>query len=144
MGLLSFLFRRDTPRAPRSDLTPAVAEKIVNAYGAAMASKRSVLADISGLPYSKERIKAALLVALSMTRDANMRERLKAGYVSLADWQAGIGSRPNPFDKTQDETADPKAAAARIATDGGEFIEVMQRSVAEGAALRDELMALGL
>ena len=64
-------------------------EKIVNAYGTVLAepSALGVVRDARSLPYSKSEIKKALLVAPGVVRDSPLREQLRAGYISLGDFQ---------------------------------------------------------
>jgi hypothetical protein len=99
-------------------------ERIVHAYATAISSRKSLLSDVSELPYPKPVIKAALIVAIAVTKDAPMREQLKSGYVMLADWQEGVGS----------------ADAAKSSS----FPDISAKMLAEGRALDDELRALGL
>ncbi len=105
------------------------------------------------MPYPKPVIKAALIAAISATKDAKMREQLKASFVSLADWQEGVGPGPYPFDTTKTKKedilsmsdADTLAMAKRIAaTDTSAFNKISAKMLAEGQALLDELKALGL
>lgn len=81
MGWFSKLFSAGPQREPRS------LEELVNAYGKALASGASVERDLRELPFSKEAIKAGLLEAIRITPPGAMREQLKAGYVSLGDFQ---------------------------------------------------------
>jgi uncharacterized protein (DUF2141 family) len=126
-------------------MTLAEAQRIVNEYGTALASKKSMVNDASGLPYSKSKIKAALISAIVATEDEVMRSNLKAGYIALADWQDGIGSRGQLLDATEKElNDDPLGAAKRISTGAPEFTETLARIQAESQALVDELTSLGL
>ncbi len=67
-------------------------ERIVRANGAAMISHKSIPSDVSELPYPKHLIKAALIAAISVTKDPKMREQLKSGFVTLGDWQEGVAA----------------------------------------------------
>ena len=64
-------------------------EKIVNAYGTVLAepSALGVVRDARSLPYSKSEIKKALLVAPGVPVNSPLREQLRAGYISLGDFQ---------------------------------------------------------
>lgn len=78
-----------------SDTTAADAEKIIQTYGALLTDSiptPGTVADVSRLPYSKTKIKEAILLALSATDDLAQKESLKMGYVQLADFQDGVGS----------------------------------------------------
>ena len=96
MGLLGRLFGSgggdgDEP----AEMTPDVAEKIIQDYGAVLetsAPTPGCVADVDNLPHSKERIKQAIALVLPQTEETQMREALKVGYLQLADWQKGVGS----------------------------------------------------
>ena len=69
-------------------------EVIIRAYGKAIETSPvtpGCVADVRTLPYSKEKIKSALVLALKFTQDRLMRRQLKAGYLRLADYQANVG-----------------------------------------------------
>jgi hypothetical protein len=122
MGFLNWVLGR-TPRRDKSgSLSLQKAQAIVNAYGAALASKTSRVVDASHLPHPKSRIKAALVVVMQATPEGSMRNLLKAGYVSLANWQDGIGKGGQLVDTT----------------------EIQQRVAPEAAKLAGELKSLGL
>jgi len=122
MGILNWLFGRTSRTDKPGTLSLQKAQAIVNAYGAALASKTSGVVDASHLPHPKSRIKAALLVAMQATPEGSMRNLLKAGYVSLADWQDGVGKGGPPVDAT----------------------ETQKRVAPEAAKLAGELRSLGL
>ena len=67
-------------------MTATEAETIINAYGAVMMAKPTVIADQRDLPYSKEKIKEALRIGIASTTDPKLIDMLKAGYVTLADF----------------------------------------------------------
>ena len=125
-------------------------EKIVHAYAAAILSRKSLISDVSELPYPKPIIKAALIAAISVTKDAKMQEQLKSSYVSLADWQEGVGLGPYPFDTPKKEEilsmsdADALAVMKRIAAASPSYTDMTARVATEAQALLDELKALGL
>ncbi len=69
-------------------MQPADVEEIVTAYGAVLAEPTALgVREVRSLPYSKNEIKTALKIALSVTADADMRDGLKVAYVTLADFQ---------------------------------------------------------
>ncbi len=123
-------------------------EEILHAYGRVLQQRAMAqvgLMDISELPYPKERIKAAIIVGLRTTDDQQMREMLRAGYVHLAGWQAGVGCQicgtelPN-----LDMEHDPTELAERI-LEGGPGYENWRAVVqAEQESLQAELRNLGL
>jgi Na+-translocating ferredoxin:NAD+ oxidoreductase RnfC subunit len=60
------------------------AEKIIQAYGTVLQTQAPTpgcVADISKLPFSKEKIKAAIIIGLKSTNDQQMREMLKVAYI---------------------------------------------------------------
>jgi hypothetical protein len=136
MGILSRLLNR-APKAPPMDV-----REIARAYGAVLASRKSMYADASALPYPKRTIKSALIAALSVIEDAQTREDLKAAYVMLAEFQEGIGAGPYPWElsATDSEGVD---AIKRIVDAGSSFTEMPGKVAAESQALLDELKALG-
>lgn len=69
-------------------------EVIIQAYGRAIETSPltpGCVADVQTLPYSKDKIKSALMLALKFTDDRWMRRQLKAGYLHLADYQENVG-----------------------------------------------------
>lgn len=147
MGLIERLFRaRKSERIPEG-MTHAVLEKIVQDYGAILGSGAPApgcVADVRELPYPKEHIKLALAFALSVTDDPQMRSHLKSGYISLADWQEGVGERPVGIDLTkQDVNADPLELAREIAASADEMTKWRAVVSAEAEALKAELQELG-
>jgi len=149
MGLLDRIFRRakgdqHTP----TGMTPEVAEKIVQDYGAVVGSSAPApgcVADVRNLPHSKERIKQALVFALRLTKEPQMREHLKVGYMSLADWQEGVGSETVGIHLTEmDLKADPLEVAKRIAPQASAREKWTPLVQAEQEALKSELQKLGL
>jgi hypothetical protein len=117
---------------------------IVGAYASAMRAKHSIVADASSLPYPKKSIKRAILFVLATSSDPAAREQLRSAYVSLAEWQEGIGPGPYAFDITPSEVEDPRATAERIAAAGPLVPDIPARVAAESKALLDELKARGL
>ncbi len=63
------------------------AQRIFNAYIAAMAAPGGVVRDLTTLPYPKERIKQALLSAIRRTPPGKDREALRDAYATLGHWQ---------------------------------------------------------
>jgi hypothetical protein len=98
MGLLSKLLGRGRPREQAQPaITNEEVELVVNMYGALLARRAAglgIIADASELPYPKRTIKAALQIAIRQTSDSQIKEQLKVGYISLADWQEEVGPTP--------------------------------------------------
>ncbi|MFI4869434.1 MAG: hypothetical protein ACHQDD_08795 [Steroidobacterales bacterium] len=114
---------------------------IVSAYADALRAKHSIAADASSLPYPKKRIKRAILFVLATSSDPAAREQLRSAYVSLADWQEGIGPGPYAFDITPSDVEHPRATAERIAAAGPVVPDIPARIAAETKVLLDELKA---
>ena len=71
------------------------AETVLQDYGVVLgrsAPQPGYVADAKSLPHPKPRIKEALVVAMRSMQDPHMRSQLKKAYVSLADWQEGVGT----------------------------------------------------
>jgi hypothetical protein len=144
MGIFARLFGR-TPKGSSAQMTGEEALTIINAYGNALADRKSSFGDVSELPYAKERIKEALIHGIRTGSDAKARDLLKAGYITLADFQPGFGNRRSSELTADDlKEKDPKKLAARILAKGDDFLKVPQEIAAEGDLLMAELKALGL
>jgi hypothetical protein len=141
MGLLSRLFTKGTNDRPRP-ITDAEAVKIIRAYGKAIVDRNSAFADLSALPYPKSRIKQALIHGIRTTDDRSFREQLKAAYVTLSEWQPGLGNRAAAGEFTEEELRDPAKAMKRALQD--DFLKVPEAVAAEANALLAELKTLGL
>ena len=72
------------------------------------------LADEEELPESKERIKQALLIRLAEEKDEQTREQLKEGYLSLANYQAGVDQENTEFGASRLEIPSEFARQADI------------------------------
>lgn len=149
MGLLDRIFGR--PKAKKyasGEMTLEAAKTIVQGYGAVLESSAPApgcVADIRGLPYPKERIKQALVFALRVTQELQVREQLKVAYISLADWQEGVGGDTVGIDLTDmDPSADPLEVAKRIASQGDVMKKWTPVVQAEQGELKSELQTLGL
>lgn len=150
MGLLDrILGRGKGERKHKStEMTPDAAGKIVQDYGAVLGSLAPApgcVADVRNLPHPKEHIKQALVFAIRLTKDPRMQEQLKVGYISLADWQEGVGGGTMGIDLTSmDLNADPLEMAKRIALKGTAMEKWTPLVQAEQEALKAELQKLGL
>ncbi len=70
------------------------AEKIIQSYGALLAESSpssGTIADSSKLPYPKQKIRQAILLAIGAVQDTQQKEMLKIGFLQLADFQEGVG-----------------------------------------------------
>lgn len=149
MGIFSKLFcRREADSRTAPTLSTEQIEAVVNAYGGLLAQGHAgsgVISDTKFLPYPKETIKAALITALRITTDKQMRENLKVAYISLADFQDGVG--PNPIGVNLlglDLNADPLGLAQTLANQSPMVADFQKKSDAEMQDLKGELVAKGL
>jgi hypothetical protein len=136
----------------REEMTLAHVQRIVSSCGAVLEQSAGPTRDIDLLPFKKEQIKTALLTALSVTTDATMREHLKAGYVSLADFQT-LSEAERASARTWESVgqSDPQSMthndvlhmAKEISGGGGAGIEAHKRGTDEAAVLIQELKAAG-
>jgi hypothetical protein len=121
-------------------------EAIIHAYSTALTSAAGRLVmDSSELPHPKERIKGALAFALRHTSDASMKSQLRAAYLSLADWQPGIGDVGEAVTRAVTEanlTDDVRLGAARIVRAGAPFQRWLPIIEAERKQLVTELERL--
>jgi NADPH-dependent ferric siderophore reductase len=131
-------------------MRPADVEEIVTAYGAVLAEPSALgsVRDLRSLPYSKEDIKTALMIALKVTVDAAIREHLKVGYISLADFQMLSDSEVRSLQLWDNALSSSKSAAAdalfhTVAAEGDVAIAVMRRVADEAGVLATELKAAG-
>jgi hypothetical protein len=147
LGLLGKLF--GSSKTATSSITPAMAEKIVQDYGAALgtsAPPAGGVADARALPHPKARIKEALVFALHTTSDANMRKQLITAYLALADWQDGVGATPLGIDLTKmDLQGNPDVAnlAKKFLTQNASMEKWRPQIEAEQRVLLAELQNLG-
>ena len=78
------------------DISSEEAEKVIQAYGSYLAVSAPVsgtVADVSRLPYSKAKIKRAILIGLGAVQDIQQKEMLKIGFMQLANFQEGVGEK---------------------------------------------------
>lgn len=149
MGFLDKILGRSKSDQPTpATMTVAAAEKIVQEYGAALRSVSRpgrYVTDARNLPHPKEDIKQALILALRLNTDPKEREALKIAYVSLADWQEGVGDIPVGLDLTKmDLNADPIGLAKRIAPQADTMVKWLPVVKEEQEALKSELQKLDL
>ncbi|QYZ66994.1 MAG: hypothetical protein HPY30_13990 [Gammaproteobacteria bacterium (ex Lamellibrachia satsuma)] len=130
------------------DLPSNNIETIVQEYGGVLensAPAPGCVSDSKNLPYSKQEIQQALIAALNLSTDPQIKEHLKTGYISLADWQDGVGDSDIGLDvSTLDMSQDTQALAKAVLeqSEGSEKWNVLVRQ--EQEVLKQELQALGL
>ncbi|HEX3912714.1 MAG TPA: hypothetical protein VHW71_04340 [Steroidobacteraceae bacterium] len=118
--------------------------RIISAYGKALLDRKSIYGDVSELPYAKERIKKALIHGIKETSNPKLCEQMKGAYITLAEWQAGFGSRSAAAEFTGQEFKDPAKALARIQVSGEDLVKLPEEVAAEAALLMAELKRRGL
>lgn len=120
---------------------------VVADFGEVLAVRAPVpgsVADVDELPYPKDQIKLAILITLKVTNDPELREHLKFAYVSLADWQDGVGATHKGLDATKLDRSKPIQDLLNEIGDRGEEMKKWQPIVkAEQEALVAELRKLG-
>jgi hypothetical protein len=149
MGLFSRLFGRGKSTSESvSAVSPDEIEKIINAYGTELAKGTAgagVVSDSKPLPFPKASIKAAIQFALRATLDTQMKEQLKIAYISLADWQDGVGPIPVGINlQNLDLNADPLALAQMLAAPDPKVTGFQKRADIEAQELEQELKQLNL
>jgi hypothetical protein len=132
------------PDAVTNAIWAAGVQKIVNDYGAAIMARKGMFADASELPYPKPVIKAALLAFIALTQDEKMRALLKANFMSLADWQEGIGPGPHDIDVADRRGETIQEHAKRFSQAAPAYMALSKRSITEMEGLLAELKSLGL
>lgn len=129
-----------------SDKTSFV--QIIQAYGKILETTVSIpgtVVDSNKLPYPKQMIKDAIVLALRSTNDLKTKESLKFGYIQLSHWQQGVGDARQDLDVSAlDIERDPKSVAKAIAEGlrGSEKWKTIAKE--ERDALKQELQDLGL
>lgn len=145
MSLFSRLFGNRSKPASSSGTPP---NAVVADFGELLATRAPVpgcVADVRELPYPKDEIKRAIVVMLGVTTDSQLREHLKFAYVSLADWQVGVGSTHQGLDVTTLDRSKPVTDLAKEVAARGEQMQKWQPiAKAEQEALIGELRQLGL
>ena len=122
---------------------------IIQAYGKTLetdAPAPGCVADESKLPYTKDTIKKAIIAGLKNTDNDQMKENLKIGYISLSNWQEGVGEKVQGIDISKidrnQSTEDIARAmeSAEQAFDGKDWSKVI---LDEQETLMQELKSLG-
>jgi len=148
MGMLNRLFRKNTSSASASGLTIETAQRIVQDYKVFLETSSPLpgrVADVNELPHSKEHIKDAISVCITVLRDRPLTEHLKYGYLMLSAWQKGVGAKILGPDFTQlDLDIDPLELAHQIQEQSEPMEKWSPLIRAEQEKLTSELSALGV
>jgi tetratricopeptide (TPR) repeat protein len=89
-----FWKRKIKAGASKSEITRDAASKAISRYGALMEHMGTSFVDASLLPLSKAGMKQALMVGWKNTDDKHMKAMIEIGYLSLSNFQEGIGNKP--------------------------------------------------
>jgi hypothetical protein len=150
MGMFNRLLRRDVTRASASasGLDIDTARGIVQDYKVfleASAPMPGRVADVSELPHSKDLIKDAISVCITVLGDPQLTEHLKYGYLMLSAWQNGVGANTLGPDFAQlDLDIDPLELAQQIQEQSAPMEKWRPVIRAEQAKLTSELRAMGV
>jgi hypothetical protein len=131
------------------DLRLQQAKDVARGYGALLAASPAdpeEAPDDEDLPFAKDAIKHALLMMLGRVTDPALRERLRIGYVRLADWQPGLVPPAMGIDIANARTAgNPLAFASRLMAAQAPVAQKRRAAArAERATLAEELRRRGI
>ena len=88
------LFKRGYAGVKPPLMSVETAHKVVHGYAGFLETDAPLpgcVADVNQLPYSKEKIKAALALCATTIDAPEITEDLKHGYLLLSAWQEGVG-----------------------------------------------------
>ena len=130
-------------------MRPEDVEPIVTAYGAVLAEPTAlgIVRDVHSLPCSKEEVKEALKIALSLTGDEGMKESLKVAYISLSDFQQLSDAEIKALQVWNAALSQPNLETSVISSliAEGEMVTAVKLRIADEAkALVQELRATGV
>jgi hypothetical protein len=150
MNVLKRLLGRDAETSALSDQS---VQTIVNAYGAIMKQGDSLIRDTAELPYPKRTIKRALIRALDLVSEPEMRNHLRTGYLALSEFQPLTLEEKDALAQWNEAVAGEGAGkrsapevlvAARAISGAGALVKRLQEKIADEAqALRKELRSAG-
>jgi hypothetical protein len=142
------LFRRDIIGTTSCELSIETAQRVVQDYRVFLETSAPLpgrVADVSELPHSKDHIKDAISVCITVFRDPQLTEHLKYGYLMLSAWQTGVGTKTLGPDFTQlDLDGDPLELAQQIHEQSAPMEKWNPMIRAEQAKLTSELSAMGV
>jgi hypothetical protein len=133
---------------PDSDASNTDFVRVVQAYGKVLETSAPVsgtVADAEQLPYSKQKIKEAIVAALRSTDDLQTKEHLKVSYIQLSDWQEGVGKPDQGLDvSTLDMNQDVESLAKVVVEQSSGSEKWTAIAQKEQEILKQELQELGL
>jgi len=114
-GLFTKFFRRKEATSDAT-MTPRIAVEIIQRFGSVLENEAPVpgcVADVTKLPFPKEKIREALIFGLRANVDPKMKEMLKTAYIELANWQRGVGPADQGIDTSKLNAEDDVESRAR-------------------------------
>ncbi len=148
MGVFNRLLRRDVTRASATGLDIETARGIVQDYKVFLETSAPMpgrVADVSELPHSKDLIKDAISVCITVLGDPQLTKHLKYGYLMLSAWQNGVGANTLGPDFSQlDLDIDPLELAQQIQEQSAPMEKWSPVIRAEQAKLTSDLRAMGV
>ena len=116
--MLNRLFRRGYSHIEPTPMSVESAHKVVHGYAGFLETDApfpGCVADVNELPYSKDKIKAALALCVTTIDAPEITEDLKHGYLMLSAWQEGVGGQTLGLNFTElNLDDDPMLIAERI------------------------------
>ncbi len=110
---------------------------VVSEYGAILEKHEAMsICDASALPQPKDQMKLALKTVLKRTTDRNLRSAFEVAFVSLADFQDGVGPTPFRF-----ALPDPSNISKEAIAENSMYLKLMAKVEEERAQLSTELDA---
>ena len=148
MGMFNRLFRGELRRSNPCELSLETARQVVQDYKEFLETSAPLpgrVADVSELPHSKDHIKDAISVCITVLGDPQLNEHLKYGYLMLSAWQNGVGAQTLGADFAQlDLDGDPLELAQQIQEQSAPMEKWKPVIQAEQARLTSELSAMGV
>jgi hypothetical protein len=149
MGFLDRLLgRRESTSSVGERLGKDDIVQIVRDYSAVLSSGSpgpGRVADVRRLPHPKAHIKKALLVAMQVSNDQAMVAALTNAYLSLAEYQEGVGDEILGLDLTKVDMSASLEQQARVIADQSKGMEKWNALVeAESRLLLSDLERLAL
>ncbi len=129
-----------------SALSPEKVNEIINKYGGLISSNNApapnCVADEQKLPYPKNIIKSAIIMALQNCNDPETLNALKNGYLQLSSWQQGVGENTIGLGLVSNpgETPSPEKVLEMLSSSN----DFLDRSNQEYESLKKELEELNL
>ena len=146
MSIVRKVLGRKSKGDSRSSMTVNDAVTIIQNYCCIMLHKSPAsfyISDANKLPYPKDTIKQALVIALRANAKQQVMDVLKIGYLQLANWQEGVGESDLAIGAV--DYAEDNAEAVRRVTLNFEEVDAWNAIlIKERMLLKDDLITLGV